>query len=131
MADGRSEASEAARGSDGLVALGVRGAGAGRGGEGAGGRDGWDGEYNERGGKMKIGDDGDKLPASSLCISLSNLTNPGGSTPYLKVKFNKKICICTNKSTQEREHRDFHIKVLKLLEILQQLSLSFFFKVST
>lgn len=123
MADGRSEASEAARGSDGLVALGVRGAGAGRGGEGAGGRD---GEYNERGGKMKIGDDGDKLPASSLCISLSNLTNPGGSTPYLKVKFNKKICICTNKSTQEREHSDFHIKVLKLLEILQQLSLSFF-----
>lgn len=123
MADGRSEASEAARGSDGLVALGVRGAGAGRGGEGAGGGD---GEYNERGGKMKIGDDGDKLPASSLCISLSNLTNPGGSTPYLKVKFNKKICICTNKSTQEREHSDFHIKVLKLLEILQQLSLSFF-----
>lgn len=125
MADGRSEASEAARGSDGLVALGVRGAGAGRGGEGAGGGD---GEYNERGGKMKIGDDGDKLPASSLCISLSNLTNPGGSTPYLKVKFNKKICICTNKSTQEREHSDFHIKVLKLLEILQQLSLSFFLK---
>lgn len=125
MADGRSEASEAARGSDGLVALGVRGAGAGRGGEGAGGGD---GEYNERGGKMKIGDDGDKLPASSLCISLSNLTNPGGSTSYLKVKFNKKICICTNKSTQEREHSDFHIKVLKLLEILQQLSLSFFLK---
>lgn len=129
MADGRSEASEAARGSDGLVALGVRGAGAGGGGggggEGAGGRDGWDGEYNERGGKMKRGDDGDKLPASSLCISLSNLTNPGGSTPYLKVIFNKKNCICTNKSTQEREHGDFPIKVLKLLEILQRLSLSF------
>lgn len=84
MADGRSEAREAARGSDRQVVLGVRGAGGG-GGEGAGGRDDCDGEYNDVGGKKERGrgDDGDKHPASSLSISFSNFTSPGGSTPYL------------------------------------------------
>lgn len=93
MADGRSKAREAARGSDRLVVLGVRGAGGGEGGgggEGAGGRDGCDGENSNGGVKKKRGDDGDKLLASSICISLSNLTSPGGSNPYLKVRFKKK-----------------------------------------
>lgn len=88
MADGRSEAREAARGSDRQVVLGVRGAGGGEG-ERAGGRD--DGEYNDEGGKKQRGDDGDRHPASSLSISLSNFTSSGGSTPYLKARFNKNI----------------------------------------
>lgn len=86
VADGRSEAKEAGRVSDRQVVLGVRGTGRG-GGEGAGGRD----EYNDVGGKKEKGrqDDGDKHPASSLSISLSNFTSPGGSTPYLKERFYK------------------------------------------
>lgn len=93
MADGRSEAREAARGSDRQIVLGVRGAGGGGGGgEGAGGRDECDGEYNDAGKKERgRGDDGDKHPASSLSISLSNFTSPGGSTPYLRESFNKYI----------------------------------------
>lgn len=91
MADGRSEAREAARGSDRQVVLGVRGAGGGGGGEGAGGRDDCVGEYKDVGGKKERGrgDDGDKQPASSLSISLSNFTSPGGSTPNLKERFNR------------------------------------------
>lgn len=83
VADGRSEA---ARGSDRQVRLRVRGAGGAGGGEG-------DGEYNDVGGKKErgSGDDGDKQPASSLSISLSNFTSPGGSTPYLREGFNKNI----------------------------------------
>ncbi len=92
MADGRSEARDAARVSERQVVLGVRGAGGG-GGEGAGGRDDCDGAYNDVGGKKERGrqDDGDKHPASSLSISLSNFTSPGGSTPYLKERFNNNI----------------------------------------
>lgn len=90
VADGRSEA---ARGSDRQVMLRVRGAGGAGGGEGDGGRDDCDGEYNDVGGKKErgSGDDGDKQPASSLSISLSNFTSPGGSTPYLREGFNKNI----------------------------------------
>lgn len=91
-ADGRSEAKEAARVSDRQVVLEVRGTGEG-GGEGAGGREGCDGEYNDVGGKKEKGrrGDGDKHPASSLSISLSNFTSPGGSTPNLKERFHKNI----------------------------------------
>lgn len=72
--------------------LEVRGTGEG-GGEGAGGREGCDGEYNDVGGKKEKGrrGDGDKHPASSLSISLSNFTSPGGSTPNLKERFHKNI----------------------------------------
>lgn len=92
VTDGRSEAREAARVSDRRVALGVRVVGEG-GGEGVGGRDGFDGEYNVVEGKKEKGrhDDGDKHPASSLSISFSNFTSPGGSTPCLKDMLNKKI----------------------------------------
>lgn len=92
MADGRSEAQEAARVSDRQVVLGVRGAGGGDGGEGAEGRGDCDGEYSDVEGKKERGrqDDGDKHPASSLSISLSNFTSPGGSTPYLKETLKKK-----------------------------------------
>lgn len=78
VADGRSEEKEGARGSD-------RAAGGG-GGEGVGGSEEFDGEYNVVGGKKEKGreDDGDKHPASSLSISPSKCTSPGGSIPYLR-----------------------------------------------
>lgn len=65
--------------------LGVKGAGGG-GGDGTRGRDAFDGEHNDVGGTVERGrgDDGDKHPASSLSISLSNFTSPGGSTPNLR-----------------------------------------------
>lgn len=97
MADGRSEAREAVRGSDRVAVLGVRGAGGGgKGGggegEGAGGRDECDGEHSDGRKERGRGEDGDKHPASSLSISLSNFTSPGGSTPYLREdRHNKKV----------------------------------------
>lgn len=90
VADGRSEAREAARGSGRQVTLWVKVAG--EGGEDAGGRGDCDVECNDVGRKKERGDDGDKHPASSFSISLSSLTSPGGSTPYLKVGFNKNAC---------------------------------------
>lgn len=92
VADWRSEEREAARASDRKVVLGVKGAGGG-GGEGTRSRDAFDGEYNDVGGKKERGrgDDGDKHTASSLSISLSNFTSPGGSTPYLRERFDKNI----------------------------------------
>lgn len=55
--------------------------------------DDFDGEYNDVGGKKERGrkDDGDKQSASSLSISLSNLTSSGGSTPYLTERYNERI----------------------------------------
>lgn len=102
MADGRSEAKEAARVSDRQVVLEVRGTGEG-GGEGAGGREHCDGEYSDVGGKKEKGrlGDGDKEPASSLCNSLSNFTSPGGSIPYLKGRFHKNIQAVVRKNNIE------------------------------
>lgn len=82
VADGRSEDREAARGSARWVVVEVGHEGGGEE-EQAGGRGGCDEEYNDAGGKKESGDDGDKLPTSSL-ISLSNVTSLSGSTPYLK-----------------------------------------------
>lgn len=84
VVDWRSEEREAASDGRGL-GLGVRRAGGG-GGEGTRSRDDFDGEYNDAGGKKEKGrgDDGDKHSASSLSISLSNFTSPGGSTPHLR-----------------------------------------------
>lgn len=87
VADGRSEAREAARGSERRDEMGVRGAGGGGGGEGEGGREDCDcGGCEDGGGKKQRGDDGERHPDSSLSISLSSFTSPGGSTPYLENK---------------------------------------------
>lgn len=89
VADGRSEA----RGSDTRAVLGVRGPGGGGEEGGAWSSDDCVGEYSDVGGKKYSGggDDGDKRSASSLSISLSNFTSPGGSTPYLREGIEKKI----------------------------------------
>lgn len=72
--------------------LGVRRAGGG-GGVGTRRGDDFDGEYNDVGGKKERdrGDDGDEHPISSLSISLSNFTSSGGSTPYLRERYDKNI----------------------------------------
>lgn len=114
VADGRSEAMEAARGSNRRVVLGVRGAG-GRGGGGVGGGGGrgdCEGEYNDIGGKKETcgGDDGDEHPASSLSISLSNFTSPGGSMPYLRERFNKRISKHKDESTLTNKLKNKYFK---------------------
>lgn len=59
------------------------------GGEGAGGGEDCDGEHSGAEGKKEKGrwSGGDKEAASSLSISLSNFTSPGGSTPHLEQRF--------------------------------------------
>lgn len=82
-ADGRSETSESVSGSDRQVVLEVWGVGEG---EGAG----CDGEHSG-GKKVKAYGDVGESPASSLSISLSSFTSPGGSTPYLTEEWHKKM----------------------------------------
>lgn len=81
--------------------LGVRRAGGG-GGVGTRRGDAFNGEYNDVEGKKERvrGDDGDKQPASSLSISLSNFTSSGGSTPYLRERYNKKCTSATRTITE-------------------------------
>lgn len=79
------------------------GAGSAGGGDGDGGgrlKDGEGGKDRDR------GDNGDK-PASSLSISRSNLTKPGGSTPYLaamrpssiRQRHTSRGCLCRTRSS--------------------------------
>lgn len=82
VADGRSEESEAARGSARWVVVEV--GHEGRGEEAAGGR----GDCDDAGGTKESG--GDEHPTSSL-ISLSNVTSLRGSTPYLKKDQSKRV----------------------------------------
>lgn len=90
---------ETVRVSDIQVVLEVRATGVGGGG-GAESRDDCDGENNDGGGKKEKGTwgDGDKHPTSS--VSLSNFTSPGGSTPCLKVTFNKNTSAMISQSRQ-------------------------------
>lgn len=82
VVEGRSEARLERRGSGGQGVVGGRGI---EGEEGAGGREDCKGEHSDGGGIKENGrgDDGERDPASSLSISLSNFTSPGGSIPYL------------------------------------------------
>lgn len=88
---GGSEAGPETRGSERQGVAGVRAIVAGE--EGAGDRGDCKGEQSDAGGKKEKGrgDDGESDPASSLSISLSSFTRPGGSMPYLReARFQKK-----------------------------------------
>lgn len=95
-------------GSGGLMMVRDKGTGGGEGGAGgAGGGDGKGGGGLKDGEGAKDrdrGDNGDK-PASSLSISRSNFTKPGGSTPYLAAirpssirhRHTSRGCLCRTK----------------------------------
>lgn len=102
MANGRSVEQEAERVSGRHGGIEVGGTGEG-GGEGAGGGLDCDGEHNGAEGKKEKGrwSGGDKEPASSLSISLSNFTSPGGSTPHLEQRFDTSMSAVAGKIQKE------------------------------
>lgn len=77
------------------------------GGEGAGGGEDCDGEHSGAEGKKEKGrwSGGDKVPASSLSISLSNFTSPGGSTPHLEQRFDTSMSVVAGKIQKENNKR--------------------------